>query len=262
MKQSPAAVGWWALSARKHRRVPPAPPCTSPTCSTGALPTCQQTPALFLAPWALRWELHWGLPSPLVASTLVLPGRVTCQCHTATPATGALQGLVLVCNTSADMVWLMSNLRAPEAQTFPDACWDPCLLLHHPDTSSPRKPGWKGLYLVCTHSHTHTGCILAWRAKTGQGPTGLLCRISISPPDDGGGCVLSASFLNKPAQWAHLPGDSPAACRSGVADTQARGSCDKLGALNAGAWMSVAAGLLPCCLRRQVGPSLVYKGLL
>lgn len=154
MKQSPAAVGWWALSARKHRRVPPAPPCTSPTCSTGALPTCQQTPALFLAPWALRWELHWGLPSPLVASTLVLPGRVTCQCHTATPATGALQGLVLVCNTSADMVWLMSNLRAPEAQTFPVLGPMPASSVtpHHPENPVGKGCIWWHLYaFIVTH---------------------------------------------------------------------------------------------------------------
>lgn len=63
-------------------------------------PHLQETPAMFLAPQvgaALGFAIsctsdggcsHGRVPE-LVASTLALAGRVSCQCHTATPATGA-----------------------------------------------------------------------------------------------------------------------------------------------------------------------------
>lgn len=206
MKQSPAAVGWWALSERKHRRVPPAQPCTSPTCSTGALPTCQQTPALFLAHGpsggsciGVCHHLWWHPPWCSQEGSHV---NVTLQ-HLPQGLCRGLYWSVTLLQTWSDWcpTWEPQRHRHSLMPVGTHACF-------FSDTSSPRKPTWKRLYLVapvCTHSHTHTGCILAWRVKTGQGPTGLLCRISISLPDDGGGCVLSASFLNKSAEWAASP---------------------------------------------------------
>lgn len=203
MKQSPAAVGWWALSGRKHRKVPPAPSCTSPTCSIGALPTSQQSPAMLLAPRALGWELHQGLPSSallVVAECLSCLNPPWCSqegSHVSVtlpiPATGALdnadtqeqkhcRGLyVLVYNTSAGTVWLMFNLSAPEAQTFPDACRDPCLLLQWHFITQESHVGKAISRGTCIHSesHTYASCTLAWRVREIHLPRRFICCMQV-----------------------------------------------------------------------------------
>lgn len=99
------------------------------------------------------------------------------------------------------------------------------------DTSSPKTARLEkavSLGTLYTQRVTHTQAVpWPW--------SGLPSGISISAPDDGGGRVLSASAVQASRvgskQEAHLPGDSSAACRSGVVDTQVRGLCDKLGAI-------------------------------
>lgn len=184
-RQSPAALGWQALSARKHRAVPPAPPCPSPTCSTGALTTCQQTSAMSLALWALGQELHWGLPSAAslvvavpMASTLALAGRVSCQCHTATSATGALdhvgaqelnhcRGLyVLVSDTSADIDWCSTWVPQRHRHSVMPVGTPACSFS---DISSPKKARLEGAVSLGTsihsESHTHMSYTLVCRIR-------------------------------------------------------------------------------------------------
>lgn len=194
-----------------------------------------------------------GRVPELLVSTLALAGRVSHQCHTATPATETLDKVgtqeqnhcrgfyVLIYDTCADMdswsTWVPQRHRHSLMPVGTHACTVS-------DASSPKEARLERAISRGTsiHSESHT---YKWYLRLkGQG-TPLGSEDSM--------CCLPLCWTSQQSQGSkkevHLPGDSSAACRSGVVDTQVRG------ALNIGAWMYVAAGLLPWCLRCQVGPS-------
>lgn len=211
--------------------------------------------------WLYPWQSTWAVgvhPGTRRKDLLSVSHCNTCHRgfgqggHTGTKP---LQRLICIDLWHFCRHWLMFNLSAPETQTFPDACGDPCLLCQWHFITQGSQAG-KGS--ISWHLYTLRVAHIQVVPQT-EG-SGLPSRISISfQMIVVGMCCLPLCWTSQQSlgskQEAHLPEDSSAACRSGVVDTQVRGLCDNLCALHIGAWMYVAARLLPCCLRCQVGPS-------
>lgn len=212
----PCSTGMMGTVSKETQESPTCTILYQPHMQHQGSPHLQETPAMFLVPWALGWELHWGLPSaaPLVVAAPMAEHLSCCHPpwssqegpHVTVTLQHLPQGLQTMWahrnKTTAEAgagLWqfcrheLVLSLSDPEAQAFPDACWDPCLLLqwHVESQAGKGRISWHLYTLRVTHI----------QVVPQPGGSGLPSRINISLLD-GGGCVLSASWLNKPAEWA------------------------------------------------------------
>lgn len=153
-RQSPAALGGQGTVSKETQESPLWASCTIFHQPYLQHPGCRYLPAnprVSLVACTLQPEATSGLPSATSLAVaapeaeysscwhlpfLRLQEGVLCQHHTTTPATGALgnvgiwesnqtQRLTFVGRRGFCRDGLMLSLSAPEAKTFPDACWEP-----------------------------------------------------------------------------------------------------------------------------------------